>query len=88
MSATLRCHLGVGSVSEYLQDVHQGLPVLPAGDDHLEDADTGASLALPVLGVWVQSLQHVECLQYLCKVIGLKNEISVYVSNLEENCLL
>ena len=49
----------------YCQSV---LPVLSASDDHLKDTNTGPSLPLPVLGVGVQSLQHIKSLGMISNI--------------------
>ena len=64
--------LRVGGVLEHLDDVDQRLPLLPPRDDHLEEADGGAPLPLPVLGVRVQPLQHVERLGGVVELAHLR----------------
>ena len=56
--------------AEELQDIWPDHgPVLAAGDDHLEHSDGGAPLALPVLGIRVQPLEHIKSLITLSRYI-------------------
>ena len=55
-------NLWVVGVLEHLDHFHQPLFRLFAGHDHLEDSDRRPSLSFPELGVWVQPLEDVECL--------------------------
>ena len=48
-------------------------PVLAAGDDHLEHSDGGAPLALPVLGIRVEPLEHIKSLITLSRYIVISS---------------
>ena len=41
-------------------DLRKSIIGLDSSDNHLEDTDSSATLALPELRIWVQSLEHIE----------------------------
>ena len=67
-------HLGVVRVLQHLNHLNQALLILLSCDDHLEHSDCRATLALPKLGVWIQTLKYVKGLR---RVVELTHLVAV-----------
>ena len=55
-------NLRVIGILKHLNNLNKSLLALFACNNHLEYSDSCTSLALPELGIWIKSLQHVKCL--------------------------
>jgi hypothetical protein len=63
--------LGVLGVTQHLSDLAKAVPRLFSRYNFLKGPYTCPALALPILRVWIKSLQHVKSLEGVKKVAHL-----------------
>lgn len=73
--------LWVISILKHLNNFNQSLLALFPCYHHLEHSDCCSSLALPELGVWIKSLEHVKGLD---RVVELSHLVAVIGDQVQE----
>ena len=64
-------HLRVVRILQHLDDLDESLLALLTCNNHLENTDGSATLALPEFGVWIEALENVECLNRIIELTHL-----------------
>ena len=83
MAASPLAHLRVVGAAQHVVRFLQALEVFFFSNDELKHADSGAFFSIPVLGSWIQPLEHVKCFQAEIKGAGLVAVVGNYLQQQE-----